>query len=487
METVVANAANVGLKQNLVNGEQQLRRLRELILRLELHNKRRSPTRARGHRACTPPSCQLGSPGPPEHRVQYLQQQDQYEPLVLDEVELLDLELIGFSDHETWLYVPPKTNKKNCENYLTPLQWCRHILEAPEWKLAKHDMRLQLEIASCWRKLLYSPRPTSTPPAVSRVAVVSPIGTSRTTCSSPQSPEMHASSRPHSQNPSGRARTPTFIPHPTRGSSQRRRSLLPQVDRDVIVDEDDLVPHGYKLQDLTDVQVIARLQEEKLRRDYASASTSQANRRSQSDTLTLSARPGPEEEDEAAGEDCGPPARRLCPMLRDHTFSSAQDWQSSSFLSIHPSAPPHPFAGRLQVPFRPGAEKMQRSLPNLSRAHSVPIAYLLRTSQSFDSPSCSTLLQPSIQSMGSISSPSQQPRKATAYLSPSIKDALTSPLPGGMGKSRIPMLSKCFSPSVSSLSPPWPTHFDDTASPFPTCKVAQPGHTYRNMMRLFSM
>ncbi|XP_019712132.1 SLAIN motif-containing protein-like isoform X4 [Hippocampus comes] len=262
METVVANAANVGLKQNLVNGEQQLRRLRELILRLELHNKRRSPTRARGHRACTPPSCQLGSPGPPEHRVQYLQQQDQYEPLVLDEVELLDLELIGFSDHETWLYVPPKTNKKNCENYLTPLQWCRHILEAPEWKLAKHDMRLQLEIASCWRKLLYSPRPTSTPPAVSRVAVVSPIGTSRTTCSSPQSPEMHASSRPHSQNPSGRARTPTFIPHPTRGSSQRRRSLLPQVDRDVIVDEDDLVPHGYKLQDLTDVQVIARLQEE---------------------------------------------------------------------------------------------------------------------------------------------------------------------------------------------------------------------------------
>lgn len=101
-----------------------------------------------------------------------------------------------------------------------------------------------------------------------------------------------ASSRPHSQNPSGRARTPTFIPHPTcgkstffsscpersaslcciftshhrlPGSTQRRRSPRPQVDCDVIspgVDEDDLVPHGYKLQDLTDVQVIARLQEE---------------------------------------------------------------------------------------------------------------------------------------------------------------------------------------------------------------------------------
>ncbi|XP_051913684.1 SLAIN motif-containing protein-like isoform X2 [Hippocampus zosterae] len=265
METVVVNAANVDLKKNLVNGERQLRRLRELILRLELHNKRRSPTRARGHSPCTPSSCQPGSPGPPEHRVEYLQQQGQYEPLVLDDVELLDLELIGFSDHETWLYVPPKTNKKNCENYLTPLQWCRHILEAPEMKLARHDTRLQLQIASCWRKLLYSPRPTSTPPAVSRVAVVSPIGTSRTTCSSPRTPEMHASSRPHSQNPSGRVRTPTFIPHPTRGSSQQCRSLLPQVDRDVIfpgVDEDDLVPHGYKLQDLTDVQVIARLQEE---------------------------------------------------------------------------------------------------------------------------------------------------------------------------------------------------------------------------------
>lgn len=41
------------------------------------------------------------------------------------------------------------------------------------------------------------------------------------------------------------------------------------------------------------------------------------------------------------------------------------------------------------------SEEMQRSLPNLSRAHSVPIVYLLRTSQSFDSPGCSTLLQPS--------------------------------------------------------------------------------------------
>lgn len=102
METVVANAANVDLKKYLVNDEQQLRRLRELILRLKIHKKRRSPTRARDHSPCSPPSCQLGSPGPPEHRVQYLRQLDQHEPLVLEEVELLDLEVIGFSDHETW-------------------------------------------------------------------------------------------------------------------------------------------------------------------------------------------------------------------------------------------------------------------------------------------------------------------------------------------------------------------------------------------------
>ncbi|XP_037123616.1 SLAIN motif-containing protein-like isoform X2 [Syngnathus acus] len=256
MEAAV-NLVNVDLKKNLANGELHLRRVHKLVLSLGLLNKQKLPTGPRG-RACTPLPCQLGSPRAPKDRIQYLQKH--YEPLVLDEVELLDLDATGFSDHETWLYVPPQT-KKNSQDPVTPLQWCRHVLEAPEWKVARRFMHLQLESALCWRQVLSSPGPTTTPPPLGKVAVMSPI-------SSPRSPETHA----HSQSPSGRARTPTFIPHLTRGSnSSPRRRSSPRLQADLAVvippgpDEEDLVPHGYKLKDLTDVQVVARLQEENLR------------------------------------------------------------------------------------------------------------------------------------------------------------------------------------------------------------------------------
>ncbi|KAM9831106.1 SLAIN motif-containing protein 1-like [Syngnathus typhle] len=446
METAV-NLVNVDLKKNLAKSELHLRRVHKLVLSLELLNKQKLPTGPCG-RAWKPLPCQLGSPRAPEDRIQYLQKH--YEPLVLDEVELLDLDATGFSDHETWLYVPPQT-KKNSQDPVTPLQWCRHVLEAPEWKVARRFMHLQLESASsalCWRQVLSSPGPTTTPPPVGKVPVVSPI-------SSPRSPETHA----HSQSPSGRARTPTFIPHLTRGSNsspRRRSSPRQQADLAVIPpgpDEDNLVPHGYKLKDLTDVQVVARLQEEKLRQACASTSSALATRRSRSVTLPLSARPDPE--DEAGGKG------QLYPQ-RARTFSSDRNLQSSSFLSVHPSAQPRPSAGRLRQPSRTGPDKTQSSLPNLSRAQSVPNASLLATNQNFGSPSCMTsptsptLRHARVQSTGRTSSPSRQPPKASAF-------ALRS-AGGADGTSRIPMRSKCSSYCMSGLSPPWPGS---------SCKVAQ--------------
>ncbi|XP_049608118.1 SLAIN motif-containing protein 1 [Syngnathus scovelli] len=460
MEAAV-NLVNVDLKKNLANGELHLRRVHKIVLRLELLNKQKLATGPRG-RACTPLPCQLGSTRAPEDRIQYLK--THYEPLVLDEVELLDLDATGFSDHETWLYVPPQT-KKNSQDPVTPLQWCRHVLEAPEWKVARRFMRLQLESASCWRQL------PSTPPPLGKVAVVSPIG-------SPRSPENHGNPHANSQNPSGRARTPTFIPHLTRGSnSSPRRRSSPRLQTDLAVippgpDEDDLVPRGYKLKDLTDVQVVARLQEEKLRQACASTSSALATRRSRSVTLPLSARPDPE--DKAGGKD------HLYPQHAP-TFSSDRNLQSSSFLSVCPSAPPRLSAGRLRQPFRTGPDKTQTSLPYLARAQSVPNASLLATNQNFGSPTClsspasPTLQHARIQSTGRTSSPSRQPPKASAYVSPTIS---ASRSPGGAdGTSRIPLRSKCSSYCMSGLSPPWPAN---------SCKMVQPGHSSRNAMRLFS-
>ncbi|XP_077369870.1 SLAIN motif-containing protein 1-like [Festucalex cinctus] len=476
MEAAVEELVVVERKRTLANGELQLRRLRELVNKLELQNERPLPSLGWAHNPCTPPSRHRG---PPEDRLRYFQFHDQYE---MDQVELLDLDVIGFSDDETWLYMPLK---KNCEKFsLTPLQWCRHVLEDPEWKPARRSMALRLEstgLSSCWFRQLSGPRTASTPSPPSKLAVMSPIGTTR-------SPETRASSQSHADSRSGRARTPTFIPHLTPGSKHRRCSPRPPLDYDVIspgLDEDDLSPPSYKLQDLTDVQVMARLQEDKLRQDSASASSERRPPRRRSvAAFPLSARPDPQQEDEAGGEDRAPaPERSLCP-------------QSGSFPSARPSAPPRPSEGRLRAPCPPGADKTRTSLPNLVRAHSLPIASLLANCHSFDSPGCcccscrltrlhssmaSLILRRSqVQSTWSLSSSSRQPPKAAAYVC-----ARSSRSPG----SRIPMLGKCSSPCVWSPTLPgsWPAYFNDLTSPTPSCKVAQPGHRYGNAVRLFSV
>ncbi|XP_061686044.1 SLAIN motif-containing protein 1-like isoform X2 [Syngnathoides biaculeatus] len=482
MEATVGKSAIVERKRNLANSDVGLKRL---------------PTSPSGHWPCTPPPYQLGSLVVPHEGWHH----DRNEHLILDEVELLDVEIIGFSDNETWLYVPPKANQSTAANPLMALKWCRHILEAPEWKVARRSMCLQLESASCWRRLLISPRAASTPRPPSKVGVVSPIGTppSGTARSRPPLSETPVSSRPHSQSPIGRARSPTFIPHPTRGNTLRGCIPRPRVDSDIIspgVDEDDVVPHGYKLQDLTDVQVVARLQEEKLRQDCASTSSVLAMRRSLSVTFPLSAPHDLEEENVGGGDSAlAPPGCHLCLLPLTRTFSSARDLQSSSsFLSLHPPTSPLPSAEPMRVSFKLGRDKMQRSLPNISQVPSVASASFLHTSQSFDSPGWLTRLQSSravpiqrstrVQSTGSVSSLSLQSLKAAAYVGPAVRNSACVLSPRLLG-SRIPVLSKPSSLCLSSLSPHWLT-FNGTPRPIASCKVAQPRHGYRNMVRLFS-
>uniref|UniRef100_A0A3B3DL85 SLAIN motif family member 1 n=1 Tax=Oryzias melastigma TaxID=30732 RepID=A0A3B3DL85_ORYME len=278
------------------------------------------------------------------------------------------------------------------------------------------------------------------------------------------------------------------------GRSQRRSAFSAQssVDSDLGASEleDDPVGLEYKLQDLTDVQVMARLQEESLRQDYASTSCVLANRRSQSFSFQLSslgAGRGLEEDDEEDEDDYGllpPPQPRLACLPHSHTFSSIRD---CSPVSVQP-----PESLRNLERAR---DKLRRSMPNLVRAPSMPIPTnpcaspsLLRNSQSFDSSCALARLQSSIpppgqlqnrvQSVGNFSLLSRQPSKATAYVSPTIKGSASTSLQF-LNSSGIPLLNKpaggsASTPTTPRSSLPRPASFVCTTISAPRSKVAQP-------------
>uniref|UniRef100_A0A147A2G7 SLAIN motif-containing protein 1 n=1 Tax=Fundulus heteroclitus TaxID=8078 RepID=A0A147A2G7_FUNHE len=568
MEAAVLGHAvmtDVDCNSNSLNAELEVKKLQELVRKLERQNEQLR-SRAGGcisggypHLPGPLPTllCQasLGSFSPPEEPFEYFHphagtedEEEASEPSVLDDLELLDLESLSCSEEsdETWLYSASKAGESSAES-LSPLQWCRQNLDSPksDVEAARRSLSLRLEQVSRWRSSVSTPTTSPGPPPTRATAMSSPLAKPCCTpppterhaaplLSSPLHPVLHRSLSPIGKELSPVAeRTPTFFPHPaSRSRSLRRSTLSPQssVDSDLGTSEaeDDSINLGYKLQDLTDVQVMARLQEESLRQDYASTSSVLANRRSQSFTFQLSqlsAGPGLEEEDEEDDEDYGllpPPQPRLTRLSHSHTFSSVRDWRrSTSSLGTPPSTPSTPpylsagFAFQAQPPtqllglgslcggeqqgFSPGSDKLRRSMPNLVRAPSMPSvpvptassASLLRNSQSFDSSSGLTRLQSSIpspgqlqnrvQSLGNFSSLSRQPLKATAYVSPTIKGSTSTSLmslSSGGNNRGIPLLSKPAgggsAPTVTMprSSLPRPASFVGPTSSSPRSKLA---------------
>uniref|UniRef100_G3PKI2 SLAIN motif family, member 1a n=1 Tax=Gasterosteus aculeatus aculeatus TaxID=481459 RepID=G3PKI2_GASAC len=429
------------------------------------------------------------------------------------------------------LYVSSKAREPR-DGSVTPLQWCRRGLRCPESEVeaARRSLSLRLEQVSRWRSSLSSPFSTSSPvPPLRRVAPISSSTPSKP-CSTPQSaerrapsfssplhPGLHRALSPVGKDlPPASERTPAFVPayrgkprllalHIIKPMSRRmkerlsrhrvclffagvRRSALraqASVDGDLsssgLEEDDDSIALGYKLQDLTDVQVMARLQEESLRQDYACTSSLLANRRSQSFTFQLSAGrdPGEEDEEEEEEEDDGdygllpPPQPRLTRLPHSRTFASMRDWRrSTGSLSTPPSAPcstpPCPSAGfALQAPpptpgpgSRVGA-KLRRSMPNLVRAPSMPCVpgptppgaspSLLRNSQSFDSCGALARLHSSIPSPGQLQ---HRVHSATAYVSPTVKAAAASPDCFNLGSSGIPVLGKTLGGAAAAGSAP---------------------------------
>ncbi|XP_004754475.3 SLAIN motif-containing protein 1 isoform X1 [Mustela nigripes] len=450
--------------------------------------------------AGTPPGGAAAPPSPP--------------PTLLDEVEPLDLESVAAwrdEDDYTWLYVGSSKTFTSSEKSLSPLQWCRHVLDnpTPEMEAARRSLCFRLEQASRWRNPFSS--------KVSLAFPYSPVAR--------LSPYSNGINTPSFSKTSNKAiLTPERTGHSSRGSP-----LSPQssIDSELSTSEleDDSISMGYKLQDLTDVQIMARLQEESLRQDYASTSAS-VSRHSSSVSLSSGKKGTCSDqeydrfslEDEEEFDHLPPPQPRLprCSSFQrgiphSQTFSSIREcrrspssqyfpsnnYQQQQYYSPQAQAPD-------QQPNRTSGDKLRRSMPNLARMPSTTAVtsnaispVTVRNSQSFDSSlhgagtgisriqSCIPSpgqLQHRIHSVGHFPVSVRQPLKATAYVSPTVQGGGSStPLSNGLqlySSSGIPTPNKAAAVgSVGRSALPRPS-LAINGSNLPRSKIAQPVRSF---------
>ncbi|KYO45977.1 SLAIN motif-containing protein 2 isoform D [Alligator mississippiensis] len=196
------------------------------------------------------------------------------EPLRPDELECL---AGGEEDETGWLYTSPKKKLTPVQKSVSPLVWCRQVLDypSPDIECAKKSLIHRLE-----------------------------------------------------QTMSGHFKS----------SADRNPPLSPQssIDSELSASEmdEDSIGSNYKLNDVTDVQILARMQEESLRQEYAAT----ASRRS-------------------SGSSCN--------SMRRGTFSD----QELDAQSLEDEEDGHPTD--LQTSSVKSEEKLRRSLPNLSRTSNI--------------------------------------------------------------------------------------------------------------------
>ncbi|XP_016324476.1 SLAIN motif-containing protein-like [Sinocyclocheilus anshuiensis] len=175
----------------------------------------------------------------------------------LDEVDELDLETCAQTeDEDSWLYISPKKQVAAELGPESPLKWCRKVLDhpSPETEVACRTLINRLDQTSRWKNVYSSPSQSSEAGVSASSSAGYLKSTNKTLLTSGSSGCMGVPSALSSQS---------------------------SIDSELST-SDDSISMGYKLQDLTDVQIMARLQEESLRQDYASTS---ASRRSSSASL----------------------------------------------------------------------------------------------------------------------------------------------------------------------------------------------------------
>ncbi|XP_060885257.1 SLAIN motif-containing protein 2 isoform X1 [Labrus mixtus] len=409
---------------------------------------------------------------------------DEGETSVLDEVEILDLEDMDClqEDEDSWLYEAKLDSP--LQKTLSPIVWCRQALDnpSPEMESAKRSLihRLDLTLSANKRRSLYgSP--------YNQQGYGSPYSTNA--ANSPYSSGFNSPSSTPSRVPIVRQQLmPGNAVHQRNSAAERNPpAVSPQssVDSELSTSEMDEDSVGssntYKLNDVTDVQILARMQEESLRQDYAatasrrsSGSSCHSLRRSTFSDQELDAH-SLEDEEEAVHPAFHLPSNRFSPSPRHSPRASPRNSPRSrsparSIDYSHSRGSPQPIISRLQQPRHSlqgqghdlqtnvvkNEEKLRRSLPNLTRSSA---AAAQGPEPVKNSRSCESNLQ--VQNGGSprhqnqSTTAAQLPRYSTpSRSSPKPKQHLQSPT-----ALRVP-LSCCFGeegdfiPSPSKLRTP---------------------------------
>ncbi|XP_026160543.1 SLAIN motif-containing protein 2 isoform X1 [Mastacembelus armatus] len=410
---------------------------------------------------------------------------DEGETSILDEVEILDLEDMDClnEDEDSWLY-EAKLNSP-LQKALSPIVWCRKALDnpSPEMESAKRSLihRLDLTMSANKRRSFYgSP--------INQQGYGSPYSTN--TANSPYSSGFNSPSSTPSRVPIVRQQLmPGNAAHQRNTAAEKNPPpVSPQssVDSELSTSEMDEDSVGssttYKLNDVTDVQIMARMQEESLRQDYAattsrrsSGSSCHSLRRSTFSDQELDAQ-SLEDDEEAVHPAFHLPSNRFSPSPRHSPRASPRNSPRSrsparSIDYSHSRGSPQPIISRLQQPRHSlqghghdlqtsvvkNEEKLRRSLPNLTRSSAAAVAQAPEPVK--NSRSCESNLQvpnggsPRHQSQSATAA--QLPRHSTpSRSSPKPKQLLQSPT-----ALRVP-LSCCFGeegdfiPSPSKLRTP---------------------------------
>ncbi|XP_063314004.1 SLAIN motif-containing protein 2 isoform X3 [Pelobates fuscus] len=398
--------------------------------------------------------------------------------LILDQVVPLRQEdidsMVCFQEEESWLYTSPKKKQTPLQKSISPLVWCRQVFDSPspDLECAKKSLlhRLEQTMSASKRQSMYNIPYNS----ASYASCYSPNPSG-----SPYSSGFNSPSSTLVRPPVVRQLVlPSSTANYKTAADKNLTPVSPQssIDSELSTSEmdDDSLGSAYKLNDVTDVQILARMQEDSLRQEYAatasrrsSGSSCNSMRRGTYSDQELDAQ-SLEDDEEAVSHTMHLSVNRFSASPRHSPRPSPRQSPRNSPRSRSPArsleyrgVSPQPMISRLQQPrlsLQGHATEMQTNVVK----NEVPSPCKFRSPST---PSPLALRQP-MKALSNHGSPNAQEATTVSQNSPSTATSTSQP-PG----SASPIART--GPAVRS-GLPRPSTPSGGSIPVPRSKIAQP-------------